>query len=138
MKHFGDKYQLCKVKDVDENLQKIKDLLQRGCDRSFGELTPEIVIDWFRKGDVKFWINKNVDCLLVTEIEYNQGGRVDLNVILWCGHVIDDWDTTWECLKEIACIENCFGISMRGRRGFMQRFKKYGVKEKYVIMQIDL
>jgi hypothetical protein len=124
-------------KDRDEILAILAD----GCKYTNDEFNEQDVADWFDSGVVKIWlgyIEKGSSKIInITVTNVIQKKQKELNVLLWCGTAWD-WELVWRCINEVAKIEQCQNITMRGRRGFLRRFAKFGAKEKYSIIKMGV
>jgi hypothetical protein len=117
----------------------ILSMLKSGCEFTNDEFDEHDIAEWFLAKKVKVWLGfDNKDSTKINHILVNNVvGGTTLNILMWCGEA-KDWDLVWWCMNEIAKLENCKDISIRGRRGFMRRFKNHGIKEKYTIMTMEV
>lgn len=51
------------------------------------------------------------------------------------GNVMNEWEGLHDCFVDLARKHGCSTYEFRGRRGFLRTFKKFGMTEKYTVME---
>lgn len=141
MKYINGTFEKLTPYKYSKNKDIIYSILSIGCTEATNDFSVDDVITWFLDSTVSLWLGyeegtENIKNITVTN-PIEKSDYKELNVLLWCG-VAWDWELVWKCINKVAVLEGCTKITIRGRRGFMKRFKKYGIKEKYTIMEMKV
>jgi len=138
MSNYGKDFIRLTPASLADHHDLILSMLAEGCKYTNEEFNERDILGWFFEGEVKLWLTfVDQDPTQVSQITVTKIAGQELNVLMWCG-TAHDWDLVWEHINEVAKIEDCKKISIRGRRGFLRRFKKHGAKEKYAIIQMEV
>jgi hypothetical protein len=117
-------------------------LLESGCKYACDDFTAQDVADWFSAGKVKLWAGfedkdtSQIKNLTVTNT-VDQVTHNELCVLMWTG-IAWDWDLVHFCINAVALVEKCTEITIRGRRGFLRRFRNHGAVEKYTVIKMEV
>lgn len=111
-------------------------MIVRGC-QEINDFKYEDAVHWINTGQVQLWVGRNtpasVDSVLLA---VNKPEKVD--ILLWAGKMPSSWDAAWDCVKDVAKHYGKKKVSIRGRKGFMKVFKKYGMREKFTVMECEI
>lgn len=58
-----------------------------------------------------------------------------LNFVGAGGNVLNEWEGLHESFVALSREHGCTSYEFRGRRGFLRTFKKFGMTEKYTVME---
>jgi hypothetical protein len=120
---------------------RILEHLEKGVPYSYGEFDVQDVMQWVFEGQAQLWYGHNeddsIDSLIVTSKSENPTGWT-LNIILWGGTAPEDWFESWSVIHRMALENGCNKIIARGRKGLLRRFRAFGMKEKYTVMEAEV
>jgi hypothetical protein len=108
-----------------------KEYLKASIAMNRGALNEEDVYNLIQSKDMQLWgiHDGDLKAVFTTQIvNYQREKR--LRLVMIGGHEVDRWEQiTSEAMDKFAKENDCSGIELWGRRGWVKRLKKYGYEE---------
>ena len=83
-----------------------------------------------------FFVHSDTDnCLMGIVIVYSEDIDNNLLVMGAAGDVNNEWEMLDKDYTELAKSRGCTSYEFRARKGFLRKFKKFGIVEKYTVMR---
>lgn len=119
-------------KDINEDVPRCRGWLQAIAQRSNCSYAG-IVAEWDEHDKLAYCIGEEVTGIILAQVRgttYSVSGTA--------GVCDGDWETVAAELSAIAQLKGCTHLEMRGRRGFLRLFKRYGWEESFTVINKEI
>lgn len=104
-------------------------LLQKGVDRSNGEISLDELYRDAMKGEYQIWVmaaGVEIKSALATRLMLFGTGKKVCNLMIAGGEELEEWKDQIEAFEDWARAENCDELRIIGRAGWGRHMKKFG------------
>jgi len=96
---------------------------------------PQSVVDKLNDCTFEMWLPYDGDRFVGMVITYKAPNRPCLEFLGAAGDVMNNYEGLHNSFVALARDRGCTSYEFKGRRGFLRAFKKFGMTERYTVME---